>query len=239
MPVFGRMTTGWIAAGWCAAALLVTAGCTGGEPGAAPEEPAGAPVVLPGAPGDEPTVVPSLDRERLASAAPADSEADYVRMMIVHHEQAVRMTDLAETRAEDPRVRSLAARIGGAQPAEIGAMRGWLSTHDLPERPEDSQASDHAGHSGHGNGHSGHGAEPRPMPGMATPEQLAALEASGAAEFDRLFLQLMTAHHEGAVAMATDVLATGRDEQLHEMAQDVLVTQSDEIATMRGLAAGG
>ena len=47
----------------------------------------------------------------------------------------------------------------------------------------------------------------------------------------------MTAHHEGAVRMATDVLATGVDEQVHEMAQDVLVTQSDEIGTMRRLAA--
>ncbi|MCX2729907.1 DUF305 domain-containing protein [Saccharopolyspora sp. NFXS83] len=234
--MFGRVAAGRArgsAAGCCLAALLAAAGCTS-EPGAAPEEPAGAPVVLPGAPGDEPSVVPSLDRDRLASAEPVQAEADYVRMMIVHHEQAVRMTDLAETRAENPSVRSLAARIGAAQPAEIGAMRGWLATHDLPEQ---AQGSGHEGHSGHG--HSGHGAEPGPMPGMATPEQLAALEASGGAEFDRLFLRLMTAHHEGAVAMATDVLATGRDEQLHEMAQDVLVTQTDEIATMRGLAAGG
>ncbi|WP_243793558.1 DUF305 domain-containing protein [Saccharopolyspora gloriosae] len=230
--MFGRATTGLVAAGWCAVALLATAGCTSGEPAA--EEPAGPPVVLPGAPGDEPSVVPSLDREHLASPAPVAAEADYVRMMIVHHEQAVTMTDLAETRAEDPRVRSLAARIGGVQPVEIGAMRGWLGTHDLPENPGGSA---HEGHSGHG--HSGHGAESQPMPGMATPEQLVELEKSDGAEFDRLFLQLMTAHHEGAVAMATDVLATGRDEQLHEMAQDVLVTQSDEITTMRKLAAGG
>ncbi|MGW0891052.1 DUF305 domain-containing protein [Saccharopolyspora sp. NPDC002578] len=229
--MFGRVAAGrarWGAVGCCAAALLVAAGCTS-EPSAAPEESAaGAPVVLPGEPGDEPSVVPSLDRDRLASAEPVQAEADYVRMMIVHHEQAVLMTDLAETRAANPSVRSLAARIGAAQPAEIGAMRGWLATHDLPEN---AQGSGHEGHSGHG--HPGHGAE---MPGMATPEQLAALEASGGAEFDRLFLRLMTAHHEGAVAMATDVLATGRDERLHEMAQDVLVTQTDEIATMRGLA---
>ncbi|MFR9727617.1 DUF305 domain-containing protein [Saccharopolyspora sp. MS10] len=223
MPVLWRAAgrRGAVVAGWCALAVLLVAGCGGGTTEPRPES---APVVLPGAPGDEPSVVPSVPGGRLSAAEPGRAEADYVRMMIVHHEQAVLMTDLAETRARDARVRSLAARIGGAQPVEIGAMRGWLDSRGVP--PEEASEPGH-----HGGGHRAD------MPGMATPEQLAELAAVSGAEFDRLFLRLMTTHHEGAVAMATDVLAAGRDERVHEMAQDVLVTQSDEIATMRGLAA--
>ncbi|MEU6129760.1 DUF305 domain-containing protein [Saccharopolyspora sp. NPDC047091] len=227
MPVLGRAPGALLVAGWCAVALLAGTACTGAD-SAAPE--ASPPVVLPGAPGDDPSVVPSVDAEHLADSAPGDAEIGYVRMMIVHHEQAVRMTDLAETRAQEPRVRALAARIGGVQPAEIGAMRGWLGTHDVPETPD---ADAHSGH--HGEHHAA--AEQHDMPGMATPAQLADLETARGTDFDRLFLRLMTAHHEGAVRMATDVLATGVDEQVHEMAQDVLVTQSDEIGTMRRLAA--
>jgi uncharacterized protein (DUF305 family) len=76
------------------------------------------------------------------------------------------------------------------------------------------------------------------MPGMATPEQLAALRAASGADFDRLFFQLMTAHHEGALTMATEVLSTGSDVFVEEMAQEVLATQTDEIGRMRTMQAG-
>jgi uncharacterized protein (DUF305 family) len=188
-------------------AVGVLAGCAG--------EPA-PPVVLPGAPGDEPQVVASVPAD---PSRPVEVEADYLRAMIVHHEQAVEMTALAPERAANSKVRALSDRIGAAQGPEIGAMRGWLATHGLDE---------HAGHGAHD-----HAA----MPGMATPEQMAQLAASRGADFDRLFLQLMIAHHEGAVTMATDLLARGRDEQVHAMAQDVLATQRDEIDTMRRMLA--
>ncbi|SFS32437.1 DUF305 domain-containing protein [Saccharopolyspora flava] len=189
----------------------VVAGCS-----AEPEAPAGPPVVQPGAPGDEPRVVASAAPDRGGASR---VEVDYLRNMIAHHEQAVEMTALTPERAQNAKLRSLSDRIGGAQGPEIGMMRGWLSSH----------GAEHAGHAEHG------GHDHATMPGMATPEQLARLAASRGADYDRLFLQLMIAHHEGALTMATQLLTTGRDEQVHEMAQDTLVTQQDEITTMRAL----
>ncbi|QIZ33988.1 DUF305 domain-containing protein [Saccharopolyspora sp. ASAGF58] len=209
------------------AALLLAVGALAG----CATEQAPPPVVLPGAPGDQPQVVASAAPER---STPVDVEADYVRMMIAHHQQAVEMTALSPERAQNPKVRALSNRIGGAQGPEIGAMRGWLATRGL------SESEAHGGHGGHGghSGHSGHGGHDHAsMPGMAAPEQLEQLGNSRGADFDRLFLQLMIAHHEGALTMATDVLANGLDEQTHAMAQDVLVTQQDEIDTMRALQA--
>ena len=183
---------------------------------AEPPAPPGPPVVQPGAPGDEPRVVPSAARDR---GGASQVEVDYLRNMIAHHQQAVEMTALTAERAQNPKLRSLSDRISGAQGPEIGMMQGWLNTRG---------AHEHTGHAGH---------DHAMMPGMATPEQLAQLASSRGADYDRLFLRLMIAHHEGAVTMATQLLTTGRDEQVHEMAQDVLVTQQDEIATMRGLQA--
>jgi uncharacterized protein (DUF305 family) len=188
----------------------VLAGCA-----AEPPAPSGPPVVLPGAPGDQPQVVTSAAPDR---GGASQTEVDYLRNMIAHHQQAVEMTALTGERAQNPKLRALSDRISGAQGPEIGMMQGWLNTH----------GAEHAGHHGH---------DHATMPGMATPEQLAQLAASHGADYDRMFLHLMIAHHEGAVTMATQLLSTGRDEQVHEMAQDVLVTQQDEIATMRGLQA--
>nr|BFF00745.1 hypothetical protein GCM10020241_24200 [Streptoalloteichus tenebrarius] len=139
-------------------------------------------------------------------------------MMITHHRQALDMAALAPQRAGDEQVRGLAARISDAQGPEIAAMRAWL------ERT--GQAEQHGGH------------DHASMPGMATPEQLAALRAASGGEFDRQFLRLMIAHHEGAVTMATDVLTRGVDVFVQEMAQDVIATQTAEITRMRALLGG-
>ncbi|WP_461154701.1 DUF305 domain-containing protein [Saccharopolyspora tripterygii] len=195
-----------------AGVLLAACALTGCA--AEPPAPPGPPVVQPGAPGDEPEVVSSAARDR---GGASQVEVDYLRNMIAHHQQAVEMTALTAERAQNPKLRSLSDRISGAQGPEIAMMQGWLNTRG---------ANEHSGHAGH---------DHAMMPGMATPEQLAQLASSRGADYDRLFLRLMIAHHEGAVIMATQLLTTGRDEQVHEMAQDVLVTQQDEIATMRGL----
>lgn len=196
-------------------AALLAAGLVGGC--AASEE---APVVRPGAPGADPRIASSAEVEKLREVSePEPEEISYLRRMIPHHEQALRMTELAEHNANHARVRDLADRIEHTQRPEIDMMHGWLQRRDV------AMPHEQPGHAAHGD-----------MPGMATPQQLAELSAARGVDFDRLFLRVMNEHHEGAVDMATQYLAEGHDEQVHSMAQDVLVTQTSEIAAMRKLS---
>ncbi|RCW43155.1 uncharacterized protein (DUF305 family) [Halopolyspora algeriensis] len=209
-----------------AMSVTVLNGCTStGSTGAASTDTgqpssSQAPVVLPGAPGDEPRVAGSAEMAELGAeqAEPSEAGIDYIRMMIPHHRQALTMTDMAPARAKNPRVRGLAERIGGAQQAEIDMMQAWLKRNDL--QPVTDYHVD---------------ARHKRMMGMATREQLDRLKGSSGTEFDRLFLRLMSRHHEGAVTMAEDLLTKGTDPQVRSMAKDVIASQRDEIATMQQL----
>ncbi|MFJ8812226.1 DUF305 domain-containing protein [Amycolatopsis thermoflava] len=206
---------GFVVGTLLAAAVLASA-CS-----AEPEAP---PVVVPGAPGEPARTLPA---DEASSAMPAnrhnDADVSYAQRMIMHHQQAIRMGELAPARAAREDVKGLAARITATQAPEITSMTAWLRQRGL-EVP-----GEHAGHHG---SHAEHG----PMPGMATEEQLAALAAATGPEFDRMFLQLMTAHHEGAITMATEVLGAGSDVFVEEMATDVIASQSDEVTRMRSMA---
>ncbi|MGW4585701.1 DUF305 domain-containing protein [Amycolatopsis thermoflava] len=206
---------GFVVGTLLAAAVLASA-CS-----AEPEAP---PVVVPGAPGEPARTLPA---DEASSAVPAnrhnDADVSYAQRMIMHHQQAIRMGELAPARAAREDVKGLAARITATQAPEITSMTAWLRQRGL-EVP-----GEHAGH------HGSH-AELGPMPGMATEEQLAALAAATGPEFDRMFLQLMTAHHEGAITMATEVLGAGSDVFVEEMATDVIASQSDEVTRMRSMA---
>ncbi|WP_231648281.1 DUF305 domain-containing protein [Saccharothrix sp. NRRL B-16348] len=154
--------------------------------------------------------------------APSEADLEYVARMIVHHRQALDMTALAPERAQHETVRGLASRIHDTQGPEIAAMEQWQRQY-----AENAPAHGHAAdlpEVDHGS-----------MPGMATDEQLAALKAARGADFDRLFLQLMIAHHEGAVQMAVEVLSSGSDVRVEEMANDVSASQTDEINRMKAI----
>ncbi|SHH10475.1 DUF305 domain-containing protein [Streptoalloteichus hindustanus] len=197
---------------------LAVTGCSG-DPGEGAVRESAPPVIVPGGPGEPARTLSGAPSSGVRpSAAPSEADRAYVQMMIAHHQQAVEMTALAPERAADAQVRGLAARIGAAQGPEITAMRGWLERNGL----------------GSGSGGHDHAA----MPGMATPEQMAALRAATGGEFDRQFLRLMIAHHEGAVSMATDLLTKGVDVFAQEMAQDVIATQTAEIKRMRAMLGG-
>ncbi|WP_433280860.1 DUF305 domain-containing protein [Micromonospora sp. CA-244673] len=173
------------------------------------------PVVVPGRPG-EPAATRAAQEVRDA-APPRYNGLDvwYVRMMIPHHQQAVEMATLAPDRATDPRVRAVADRIRAAQGPELGVLRGWLGARGLPaELP------------GHDHG---------TMRGMQSAEAVRQLAAARGADFDRLFVRMMTAHHEGAVVMSTDLLKVGVDQTLQEFANAVAVEQSAEITRLREL----
>ncbi len=173
------------------------------------------PVVVPGRPG-EPAATRAAEQVRGASTPRWNSlDVWYVRMMIPHHEQALEMATLAPDRAADPRIRAVAERIRAAQGPEVGLLRAWLSTRDLP--------ADVPGHD--------HGS----MRGMQSAEAMRQLADAKGAAFDRMFVRMMTDHHQGAIVMSTDLLKVGADQAMQEFATGVAVEQSAEITRMRAL----
>ena len=187
------------------ALVLALAGCT--------SEPEAAPVIAPDTPGGSASTVAPSDVSGRIQAPPNDADREYVSMMIAHHEQALAMTRFAPERAQNETVKGLADRIRYSQEPEIGAMKQWQRTFNAIGT------------------HGDHGL----MPGMATQDQLNALGAARGKDFDRMFLELMIKHHEGAIKMATDVRGAGANVQVEEMADDVVATQDDEINRMKKL----
>jgi uncharacterized protein (DUF305 family) len=135
--------------------------------------------------------------------------------MIPHHRQALEMTGLVPNRTTSPAIRAVADQIALTQQPEIRIMSDWLTALGRP-------VPGGHGHSGEGDGY-----------GMATEAQLRALRAARGTAFDRMFLELMIRHHEGAVRMAGEQLAGGRDQRMRLMARDVYAGQSIEITRMR------
>ncbi|GHH68473.1 lipoprotein [Streptosporangium violaceochromogenes] len=179
--------------------------------------PAGArstvPVIVPGGPGE---AARTIGPEEAATAVPTPTanaaDVKYVQDMIVHHRQALDMSTLAPARAASERLRALAARIKDSQGPEIRLMASWLREQGqrLP----------------------GHHVTHTAMPGMATPEEMEALAAASGQEFDRLFLRLMIAHHQGAITMSEEVLTHGSHLRIEELANEISATQAGEIHRM-------
>lgn len=196
---------------------MVTVALVGALSGCSGEEPTGvvgtgAPVIVPGSPGGAGRTA-SPGETLAATTEPVAADVLFAESMIPHHRQALEMAGLAPGRVADPKVRAVAERIALTQEPEIRQMTTWLSALGRT-----------AGHD-HTTG----------MDGMATREQLNALRASNGTRFDRLFLELMIRHHEGALKMAERELAAGRDQQMRMMAREVYSGQSIEIARMKDL----
>ena len=183
-------------------------------------------VVQPGAPG-QPTKQLPADTH---GALPTSSRDDiaFMQGMIMHHSQAVEMTSLIPSHTTNADVRSLGARMKSAQSDEIDFMKRWLAARGqptsmaMPGMPEMDMS----------------GAPMKPMPGMLSPAQMAALRKANGAEFDRLFLTGMIQHHQGALTMVKDLFAApgaGQDAALFNFATDVDNAQTAEIRIMQGL----
>lgn len=203
-----------------AASVLALGGCDGdsGDEGAKAGADKGYSVVAPGKPGEPArTLSPEEAQKAVGDDSPNSADFRYARMMIEHHEQALVLTGLVPGRASSTSVERLAKRISAAQKPEIGAMEGWLKNNGGDGREE---THDHAA-----------------MPGMATAEQIEELRGARGKAFDRLFLELMITHHQGAVTMATEALADGNNVLVEEMANDVVAQQTVEIDRMRSLMA--
>ena len=183
-----------------------------------------------------------LGRALAPSAPPTPSTdsaaAGFLRDMQVHHAQAVEMAMLVRDRTDDPAVRQIAYDIAIAQASQSGSMYGLLEAWDLPQfSPQptmtwtllptlDGSGDDHQME-----------ADAPAMPGMATPEQIAALTAAQGDDAVRLFLTLMIAHHQGGVGMAEAVLARTEVPQVVSMATGIERSQSAEITVMGDLLA--
>lgn len=151
-----------------------------------------------------------------------DADVTFTQGMIVHHQGAIEMAQLADGRAQDPGVLDLASRIKAAQDPEIKAMTGWLEAWG---KPTSAAATDSMGGMNHGSGGMGGG--------MAM--DTTALKAASGKEFDRMWLQMMTEHHKGAVDMSKTEIADGKSVDAVNLAKQIVTSQSAEIQEMQTL----
>lgn len=173
-------------------------------------------------------------REAPSDTEHNDADVAFATDMIPHHAQALVMVDVSRGRPLDPEVETLVEQIQAAQTPEIQTMTGWLTSwgEDIP-----ATSRDHV----HGGDHGAEGADSAPMddmPGMMSADEMAALEAADDGDFQRLWLEMMVAHHEGAVEMAQTELEQGRYQPALDLAQAIIDGQTAEIETMRRLLDG-
>jgi len=168
-----------------------------------------------------------------SSTSAAAADIAFAQLMIPHHRQAVEMADLALEYGSSTEVVQLANQIKAAQDPEIEQMTRWLQDWGAPLAMPGSDDSGMPGmdHSGMDMGGVG-------MAGIMSDEDMASLAEARVADFDAMWLQMMIAHHQGALAMAEDVLATTDDPQVTALANAVVQGQQAEIDTMQQLLAG-
>ena len=142
----------------------------------------------------------------------SSTDVMFAQMMIPHHQQAVDMGTLAETRASNPEVKALAAQIKNEQDPEITQMKGWLT---------EANAGMEMGHEMH-------------MGGMLTDSEFAELKAATGPAFDKLYLQGMIKHHEGAIDMAQMVL-TSKNPEAKALGEAIVSSQTKQITYMKEL----
>jgi uncharacterized protein (DUF305 family) len=161
----------------------------------------------------------------------ADADVDFMAGMIPHHAQAVIMAGWAPSHGARKDVAVLCERIVVGQRDEIFMMQGWL--RDRGQTVPDATSTRHHMKM-NGMEHD------MLMPGMLTDEEMAALDRARGSEFDRLFLQGMIRHHQGAIDMV-DVLfkayGAAQDETVFRFASDVYADQSIEIDRMNQMLA--
>ena len=147
------------------------------------------------------------------SADHNDQDTTFAQMMIIHHEGAIEMSQLAIERAESPEVVALAERIAEAQGPEIEEMTAWLSAWGEDVSP--------GGHGG------------MDMNGMSQEEMMTQLDGMSGADFDQAFLEAMIAHHEGAIGMSEQQLAEGQNPDALMLAEKIIADQQTEITEMQ------
>jgi uncharacterized protein (DUF305 family) len=178
---------------------------------------------------DDGATLTTLGGTRASSGMPASEarnadDVEFSTMMIPHHAQAIAMADLALRQATNPRVKALAPKIKAAQGPEVERLSGWLTGwgepvpgaaggHDMPGM--DAQAG-----------------------GMMSAQEMTDLGKAKGSAFDRMWLEMMIRHHQGAVDVSRTELAQGANPESRKLAQSIIDSQSAEIAEMRSILAG-
>uniref|UniRef100_A0AAU2VE28 DUF305 domain-containing protein n=1 Tax=Streptomyces sp. NBC_00003 TaxID=2903608 RepID=A0AAU2VE28_9ACTN len=151
-----------------------------------------------------------------------DADVTFAQQMIPHHQQAIEMARLADGRAADAEVKSLATAIEKAQDPEINTMNGWLKSWGKPLPSASSPMGDMPGMN---HGSSG-------MAGMMSDRDMNDLKSAKGKAFDKKFAQLMIGHHQGAVTMAKGEQKNGSNPDAKRLAGNVIAAQNAEIEQM-------
>lgn len=226
-PVAPRPRLGVNVAGTAVLALLAASCASSPEvmpeamPASDSSRPTASRTVQPGAPGEDTRTFEAVDPSNVGGLQHTEADVAFMQGMIPHHAQALEMTALVPSRAASAGFEQLALRMEISQRDEIDLMTRWLN-----DRGED--ATDHSHHMMSGG--------MAMMPGMLTPDQMQQLAAASGVEFERLFLEFMIQHHEGAIVMVTDLFDTpgaGQESEIFQFASHVDADQRMEIARMR------
>lgn len=168
----------------------------------------------------------------VAVAAPATSngsavfnaaDIEFAQGMIAHHEQAIEMAEIAldPNLGASAEVVDLATRIKGGQDPEVDLMTGWLDAAGEPVMMDLSEGHDMSS-----------------MEGMMTGEQMDAMAAMTGSGFDQMWLEMMIAHHEGAIAQSQAVKADGSNPEVLALADEIITAQQGELTEMEQLLQG-
>jgi uncharacterized protein (DUF305 family) len=145
----------------------------------------------------------------------------FIRHMLTHHEQGILLAEIAAEKASDPHLRALSKLIVASQRGEARILSHWWANWFVEPRQVCSAQ------------------ERASMRGTLEAVEVERLGSTEASSFDGLFLELMTRHHKGAVAMADVQLRDGSDPRLAIMAHAIRHEQQGEIALMYGVSGGG
>lgn len=213
----------------CAAATLLTAAAAAQPP---------VPIVQPGAPGQPARTISAEEATRIADTRFTADDVKFMQDMMHHHAQAVEMSALVASRSTFAPVRQASQRISASQADELRFMSGWLRERGQEVPDVGQPAGGHGGMNHAGMNHAGMAMDHAGMPGMATPQQMAELAAARGAGFDRLFLERMIHHHEGALTMARALQrrpGAAYDPVLFQFTNDIINEQQAEIERMTAL----
>jgi uncharacterized protein (DUF305 family) len=211
------------------ATLALSAGCrTAGQapaPQVNPGPPGGEPqIIQPGRPGEASKVVSAEASVRSGALPHTAGDTKFMQGMIGHHQQALEMSALVYQNSQSDEMKLLAKRIEVSQIDEINMMKDWLTAR------RETVPDAHAHHAG----------DHALMPGMLTQAEMKRLASAKGVEFDRLFLQGMIKHHQGALTMVKELFETpgaGQDAEIFAFASDVDADQSMEIDRMAAMLA--